>query len=69
MGPFRRRRKGNKYLFVVIDYYSKFTTIKALKNVTTDNIIKEVEKYILRYGTPLTCVGKDLFILKEEFIE
>lgn len=42
------------YVFVVIDYYSRFFEINVLKNTTADAIIGCLSQIFLTHGLPLT---------------
>lgn len=56
MGPFVKTNKGNKYLMVVGDLFSKWTecfSIPNLEATTVADIL--VNQYISRWGCPLIC--------------
>lgn len=53
MGPFPRSAKGNSYLLVVGDWFSKFTLLFPMRNATAPSIIKFMEDQVfLVYGVP-----------------
>ena len=52
-GPFPRTRKGNKYLLVVTDYFSKWMEAYALPNIEAATVTcRFVEQFICRFGVP-----------------
>lgn len=53
MGPLPRSSKGNQYIFVVCDHFSKMTLIFALRKATTTSIIKLLEEHVFHlFGVP-----------------
>lgn len=53
MGPFPKSVKGNTYLLVVMDQFSKYTFLKPLSKVTTQAIVNFLENEVfLKFGTP-----------------
>lgn len=53
MGPFPRSSKGNCYIFVVVDLFSKFVVMVPLRSATSTAVTKFLEdNVILMFGTP-----------------
>lgn len=53
MGPLPRSTKGNSFILVVTDYFSKFSMIFPLRKATTSAIIKYIEESVfLVFGVP-----------------
>ena len=52
--PFPQTEDGNKYIIVVMDYFSKWVEAYALPNQEASTIAEEIIKqWISRFGTPL----------------
>lgn len=43
LGPYPRSRKGNRYVFVVVDWFTKFTLVQTLPKATAPAIAKYLE--------------------------
>lgn len=53
MGKYPRSKKGNSYIFIVVDHFTKFTFLKAMKEATATNIINFLVKEIFhKFGVP-----------------
>ena len=53
IGPFPRSKKGNKFLLVIADWFSKFTLIFPLRHSKSPAIVKYLKDEIfLNYGVP-----------------
>lgn len=53
MGPFVRSSRGYKYLFVVVDYFSKYSLLFPLRAATARLVSKHLEEDVfLVYGVP-----------------
>src|SRR5687767_10116256 len=53
VGPLPKTGKGNKYIIVAIDYLTKWTEAKALKEATAEKTVEFIYKEIIcRYGCP-----------------
>jgi len=58
MGPFLPSRKGNKYLFVVVDELSKWTELFPMRVATAKKVVEVLEDQIFcRYGAPRAIVS------------
>lgn len=57
LGPFPRSSKGNKYILVVADWFTKYTLLFPLRSATASKICKHIEEdVILMYGAPQQIV-------------
>lgn len=68
MGPFPRSTKGNEYLFVVCDHFTKYSILVPIRLAKAVKIVEIVEKQIfLTHGVPRTiiCDNGKQFISKE----
>ena len=55
MGPLPTTEKGNKYILVVTDMFSKWVEAFALKDTTSSTLAKIlVDEIICRYGVPVS---------------
>lgn len=53
LGPFPKSKKGNQYVFVVTDYFTKFVLVQPLRKATTSPMIKFLrEQVFLIFGVP-----------------
>ncbi|CAC5387482.1 unnamed protein product [Mytilus coruscus] len=50
MGPF----PTGEYVFVVVDYYSRWQEVAILKSVTTDKIIRSLDMMFSHHGIPIS---------------
>ena len=54
MGPLPQTHRGNKYILVVCDCFTKWTEAYALPNQESETITKTfVDEFVCRYGAPL----------------
>lgn len=52
LGPFVRSKCGNCYLMVMVDAFSKFVNITAVRNTKSSTAIRVLKKHISFFGTP-----------------
>lgn len=53
MGPFPRSTRGNQYILVVMDSFSKFSLVFPLRSATADVVARKIEEDVfLIYGVP-----------------
>lgn len=53
LGELIKTPRGNRYLLVMTDRYSKFTRVVPLRNITADTVAKTfVRHWVMAYGTP-----------------
>jgi hypothetical protein len=53
-GPYPKSKRGNKFILVVGDYFTKWVDAIPLKNITAKYVAKKlVNKFIFIFGVPL----------------
>ena len=52
MGPMPTSLNRNKYAIVIIDHFTKWVEVHAIKDTTTKTIAKIITKYVCRHGIP-----------------
>jgi len=52
VGPFVLTERDNKYILTIVDGFSKFVVLRAVKDVTATETVYFVRKYICTYGRP-----------------
>ena len=52
VGPFPEDEEGNQYILVVIDNFSRYTTLWPTKDQTGMSAAKALLRHIAAYGTP-----------------
>lgn len=53
LGKYPRSKGGNSYIFIVVDHFSKFTFLKAMKDATANNVIQFlVQEIFNKFGVP-----------------
>ena len=54
LGPFPESEKGNRYILVLVDQFTKWTEAYAVPNISSEMTAKcLVEEFIARFGAPL----------------
>jgi len=57
LGPFPKAIGQRKYLFVIVDYFTKWIEAKAAASITTAEVCKFIWKNIItRFGVPRTMI-------------
>nr|GEZ09499.1 reverse transcriptase domain-containing protein [Tanacetum cinerariifolium] len=56
MGPFSSS-KGNKYILVAVDYFSKWVEAKALPTNDARVVVKFLKSLFSRFGTPKAIIS------------
>jgi len=57
VGPLKTTVRGNKYILVMIDHFSRYLEASALPSATVDNVITQLhEKVLYRHSCPLEVV-------------
>lgn len=58
LGPYPRSKKGNRYLLVVVDWFTKFVLVHPMANATARNITNFLENQVfLIFGVPQIVVA------------
>lgn len=52
VGPFIRSSKGNAYILVIIDAFTRFIFLKAVRNTKSSSSIKVLREYFGIFGVP-----------------
>lgn len=52
LGPFIRSKRGNMYLLVIIDAFTKFINIRAVRDTKTTTAIKVFKEHFSYFGVP-----------------
>lgn len=52
IGPFVKTSKNNRYLLVIVDSFTKFVFISAVRNTETNCVIKELDHISKIFGNP-----------------
>lgn len=53
LGPYPRSKEGNRYVFVVVDWFTKFVLVQPMPNASSKRILKFIENNVfLIYGVP-----------------
>lgn len=58
LGPYPRSRSGNNGIFIVLDHFSKFVFLKAVRKINADVVVKYLEgELFMTFGVPETVVS------------
>nr|XP_041630567.1 uncharacterized protein K02A2.6-like [Drosophila kikkawai] len=58
LGPYPRSRSGNIGIFIVLDHYSKFVFLKAVKKLSAEVVVKYLQQELSHtYGVPETIIS------------
>lgn len=58
LGPYARSKRGNSYIFIVLDYFSKFVLLKAMSKATAKNVVDFLVKEVFyKFGCPETLIS------------
>ncbi|XP_017478494.1 PREDICTED: uncharacterized protein LOC108368207 [Rhagoletis zephyria] len=52
LGPFPRNSKGHEHIFVIVDSFTKFTIIRAVKSTATKYVIQTLQEVTSYVGMP-----------------
>lgn len=56
LGPFIKSKRGNCYLLVIVDGFSKFVNITPVKNTKSITTIKAIKEHISYFGVPTRLI-------------
>ena len=51
-GPLPTTKRGNKYILVICDHFTKFVQVYALRGMTAEEVAGDAIKYCLIFGIP-----------------
>lgn len=57
LGPFNKSKKRNSYILVLIDAFTKYITLTAVKSTKTSENIKVFKNHIGYFGTPTRLIS------------
>lgn len=57
VGPLVRSKRGNKYVLVCVDAFTKFVWLNATRDSTADTTIRELKKIFLSFGFPFSLAS------------
>lgn len=57
VGPFVKSSKGNSYLLVIVDAYTKFLVMKPVKTTKTSMVIDKMREYFSIFGIPKRIIS------------
>ncbi|XP_033237657.1 uncharacterized protein [Drosophila pseudoobscura] len=67
LGPYPRSRSGHIGIFIVLDHYSKYVFLKAVKKLTADVVVKYMQQDLFHaFGVPETIVSDNGTQFKSE---
>lgn len=53
LGKYPRSKQGNSYIFIVVDHFTKFTFLHAMREATAYNVVKFLENQVFHtFGVP-----------------
>lgn len=52
VGPFVTSRDGNKYILVLVDNFTKFVVLYAVRSTSAEALLASVKKFVQAYGLP-----------------
>lgn len=56
LGPFIKPRKGNTYVLVIIDSFTKFVFAKPARNCSSVETIRLLKEVFTQFGNPVRMV-------------
>ncbi|GJQ73841.1 hypothetical protein Trydic_g18778 [Trypoxylus dichotomus] len=56
-GPLEKIKCGNRYIFAIIDGFTKFCKLFPCKTTNTNEALKHLHKYFYYYGKPLRLIS------------
>jgi len=67
LGPYPRSRSGNIGIFIVLDHYSKFVFLKAVKRLSAEVVVKYMQQELFHvFGVPETIMSDNGSQFKSE---
>lgn len=70
LGPYPRSKRGNIWLLVVCDFFSKFVMIQCMRTATANSVCTFVEHLIFNlFGAPAVCITDNAKVFTAELFE
>lgn len=70
LGPYPRSKRGNVWLLVVSDFFSKFVMVQCLRSATAASTCNFVENMIFNvFGAPSICITDNATVFKSELFQ
>lgn len=67
LGPYPRSRKGNVWILVVSDFFSKFVLVQCMRTATAQSVCAFVENMVFNlFGAPAVCITDNAQVFKGE---
>lgn len=57
LGPFVRSKRKNSYLFVIVDGFTKFVFLEAVKSTKVKYVLKALENFMCIFGSPARIIS------------
>lgn len=57
MGPLQQTAKGKTHILTLVDYFTKFIEVSALKSNNPEEVCRKIRSFIYRYGAPKQLVS------------
>lgn len=57
LGPFVKSKSGNTHILTVVDAFTKYVFVRAVKDLKTKNTVKVLEKIFYDFGVPARIVS------------
>lgn len=70
LGPYPRSKKGNVWILVVCDFFSKFVLVQCLRTATAPAVCTFLETNVFTlFGTPSVCISDNAQVFKSGLIQ
>lgn len=67
LGPYPRSKRGNVWLLVVSDFFSKFVLMQCMKNATAPAVCTFLETMVFTlFGAPSICISDNAQVFKSD---
>lgn len=67
LGPYPRSKKGNLWILVVCDFFSKFVMVQCLRSATAPAVCQFVENFVFNlFGVPEVCITDNAQVFKSD---
>lgn len=70
LGPYPRSKKGNMWLLVVCDFFSKFVVVQCMHAATSSSVCTFVENLVFNlFGAPAVCITDNAKVFTSDLFE